>query len=166
MKAFIVMGVAGCGKSSVGEQLAKRFGFEFIEGDDLHDPASIEKMSGGNSLTDEDRMPWLRRIGERVANSSEPVVISCSALKRSYRDLIRLHADKPVLFLHLSAPQPVIAKRIKQRAGHFMPPALLTSQFQTLEPLDGDEPRAVIDIIQPLERSINDAGKIVEQYFR
>ena len=163
MKAFIVMGVAGCGKSSVGEPLAQRLGFVFIEGDNLHDPASIEKMSSGQSLTDEDRMPWLQRIGEQVAISTGPVVISCSALRRTYRETIRLHAKEPVFFLHLSAPQSIIAERMEQRAGHFMPTTLLDSQFQTLEPLTDDEAGAVIDITRSLAHSINDACKTVEQ---
>jgi len=159
------MGVAGCGKSSVGERLAKHFDCVFIEGDNLHDPASIEKMSSGQSLTDEDRMPWLQRIGEQVAKSAEPVVISCSALRRIYRDAIRLHAKQPLLFLHLSAPQSIIAERMDLRTGHFMPAALLDSQFQTLEPLADDEAGAVIDITRSLDRSINDAVSTVEKHF-
>ncbi len=166
MTGIVIMGVAGCGKSSVGAQLAERFGCLFIEGDDLHDQSSIDKMSSGHSLTDADREPWLQRVGEQISGCADPVIVSCSALKRAYRDVIRLSAGRQVLFLHLSAPQSVIADRMQQRTNHFMPPALLTSQFQTLEPLDGDEPGAVIDITQPLEQSINDAGKIVEQYFR
>ena len=166
MTAVVIMGVAGCGKSSVGAQLAERFNCVFIEGDDLHDQSSIDKMSGGRSLTDADREPWLQRIGNQLAISTDPVIVSCSALKRVYRDTIRNHAGKQVLFIHLSAPQSVIADRMQRRTGHFMPTELLDSQFQTLEPLASDEHGSVIDITQPLELSINDAGKIVEQYFK
>ena len=166
MTAVVIMGVAGCGKSSVGAQLAERFDCVFIEGDDLHDQSSIDKMSGGRSLTDVDREPWLQRIGNQLAISTDPVIVSCSALKRVYRDTIRIHAGKQVLFIHLSAPQSVIADRMQRRTGHFMPTELLDSQFQTLEPLASDEHGSVIDIAQPLELSINDAGKIVEQYFK
>jgi len=165
MTAIVIMGVAGCGKSTVGSALAERFDFAYVEGDELHDASSIEKMSSGISLTDEDREPWLQRIGEQLANSAGPLVISCSALKRSYRDLIRLYAGKRVLFLHLSAPQAVIAKRMEQRAGHFMPPALLDSQFQTLEVLSNDETGAEIDITQSLERVITDASEVVERTY-
>ena len=166
MTAVVIMGVAGCGKSSVGAQLAERFNCVFIEGDDLHDQSSIDKMSGGRSLTDADREPWLQRIGNQLAISTDPVIVSCSALKRVYRDTIRIHAGKQVLFIHLSAPQSVIADRMQRRTGHFMPTELLDSQFQTLEPLASDEHGSVIDITQPLELSINDAGKIVEQYLK
>lgn len=161
MAGIVIMGVAGCGKSTVGAALAEHFGFVYVEGDELHDASSIEKMSAGIGLTDDDRLPWLQRIGEQLANSAGPMVISCSALKRSYRDLIRLHAGKSVLFLHLSAPQPVIAKRMEQRAGHFMPPALLDSQFQTLEPLSNDETGTEIDITRSLEQVIDDASNVV-----
>ena len=166
MTAVVIMGVAGCGKSSVGAQLAERFDCVFIEGDDLHDQSSIDKMSGGRSLTDVDREPWLQRIGNQLAISTDPVIVSCSALKRVYRDTIRIHAGRQVLFIHLSAPQSVIADRMQRRTGHFMPTELLDSQFQTLEPLASDEHGSVIDIAQPLELSINEAGKIVEQYFK
>ena len=131
MTAVVIMGVAGCGKSSVGAQLAERFNCVFIEGDDLHDQSSIDKMSGGRSLTDADRGPWLQRIGNQLAISTDPVIVSCSALKRVYRDTIRIHAGKQVLFIHLSAPQSVIADRMQRRTGHFMPAELLDSQFQT-----------------------------------
>lgn len=162
--AVVVMGVAGCGKSTVGLALAQRLKYLYVEGDELHDPASIEKMSSGQSLTDSDRWPWLQRVGKQLSDNNKAVVISCSALKRAYRDVIRQHAGKPVLFLHLSAPQSVIADRMQLRTGHFMPPELLASQFQTLEPLQADEAGAEIDITQSLEDSIASACKIVEQY--
>ena len=161
--AVVVMGVAGCGKSTVGLALAQQLEYAYVEGDELHDPASIEKMSSGQSLTDSDRWPWLQRVGRQLSGNT-PVVISCSALKRTYRDVIRQYAGKPVLFLHLSAPQSVIADRMQLRTGHFMPPELLTSQFQTLEPLQADEAGAEIDLTQSLEDSIHSACKIVEQY--
>ena len=140
------MGVAGCGKTSVGEALAARTGMGFIDSDALHSAESIAKMSRGVPLDDADRIPWLGVVGRVLKEHEGPVAIGCSALKRSYRDIIREGAGEPVFFLHLAAERAVIARRMETREGHFMPPSLLESQFATLEPLEPGETGQAIDI--------------------
>ncbi|TSJ64460.1 gluconokinase [Starkeya sp. 3C] len=140
----VVMGVCGSGKSSIGRALAGRHGWSFLEGDDLHPPGNVERMSQGQPLTDDDRHDWLAAIGERIAEADHAgagLVVACSALKRSYRD--QLSAVSPrVMFLHLSGDRALIEARMAARAGHFMPLSLIDSQFATLEPPQPDE-RAV-----------------------
>ncbi len=145
---MIVMGVSGCGKTTVGEALAVRLGAGFTDGDDLHPAANIARMSRGEALTDADRWPWLTRVGEALRGDGMRIV-GCSALKRSYRDHIRRVAGGPVMFIHLAGPKAVIAERMRARRGHFMPPALLDSQFATLEPPGPDEGAVTVDIDQP-----------------
>lgn len=157
------MGVAGCGKSTVGKALANKFGWEFIEGDDLHSADNIEKMSRGEPLTDEDRRPWLTQIGEHFHKSSQDLVISCSALRRSYRQFIQQSAHAPVFYLHLHTDQSVIADRMAAREDHFMPASLLDSQYQTLELLDADENGQMIDIADSVEQVISNAIQVVLQ---
>jgi gluconokinase len=145
------MGVAGSGKSSVGEPLAERLGVDFGEADDFHPRRNIEKMSAGQALDDEDRKPWLEAIGDFLADHADTgVVVTCSALKRSYRDLLRTKAPAAV-FLHLTGPEKLLAERMGSRKGHFMPTSLLGSQLETLEPLQPDELGYVADIAQPVE---------------
>jgi gluconokinase len=138
----IVMGVSGSGKSLLARGLADRLGWPFLEGDDLHPPANVDAMASGTPLTDEDRGPWLDRVGawvdeQRRADTS--AVVTCSALRRSYRD--RLRAGRPgVLFCHVTADPAVLERRMRARQGHFMPPSLLPSQLAVLEPLGPDEP--------------------------
>ncbi|WP_417413262.1 gluconokinase [Hoeflea sp.] len=153
------MGVSGCGKTSVGEGLSKSTGIRFIDGDALHPKANVDKMSAGNPLTDEDRWPWLEAIGREFAKSPEPLIIGCSALKRSYRDRIRHQAGAMVTFIHLTGTREVIGKRMQARKDHFMPPALLDSQFAALEPPTADEDSISIDIDQPLEAIIAQAAE-------
>ncbi len=134
---IVVMGVSGCGKSTVGAALAARLGLPFIEGDGLHAPASVAKMAAGLPLEDADRWPWLDRIGAALAAPPGGAVASCSALRRAYRD--RLRAAVPGLaFLHLAGDRTTIAARVAARPGHFMPPALIDSQFATLEPPEAE----------------------------
>ena len=147
----IVMGVAGCGKSSVGEAVAKTLGAVYADGDDLHPPSNIAKMSAGTPLNDDDRAPWLDQVGARLKEASGPILVGCSALKKTYRDRIRLAADAPVTFLHLAGSRAVIEARMSAREGHFMPVALLDSQFATLEPLQDDELSVIVDIDQTFE---------------
>ena len=151
---MVLMGVAGCGKTSVGMALAIRLGATYRDGDDLHPKANIAKMSRGEPLTDEDRWPWLALVGRSLRGDGVHIV-GCSALKRSYRDQIRREAGGPVTFIHLAGSQSVIAARMAARTGHFMPPALLASQFAALEPPGPDEPAITVDIDQPFEAVID-----------
>jgi gluconokinase len=142
------MGVSGCGKSTVAPLLAQELGGIFIDGDELHPDANIAKMASGTPLTDQDREPWLREVGNRLTSASGTIVIACSALKRSYRDLIRAAAPDTA-FAHLHGNRELLAKRLTTRPGHFMPVTLLDSQLATLEPLGPDEQGARFDIAQP-----------------
>lgn len=144
----VIMGVAGCGKSSVGEGLAARLGIPYRDGDDLHTPEAVEKMRAGTPLTDEDRWPWLDRVAEVLAKEA-PVIVGCSALRRAYRDRIRAGAGGPVRFVHLAGSREVILARMAARKGHYMPTSLLDSQFATLEAPGPDE-ALTVDIDQPL----------------
>ena len=155
---IVVMGVSGSGKSTVGAALAQRLGVPFADADDMHPAANITKMAAGVPLDDEDRRPWLDRIGAWLAGQPAGGVISCSALKRIYRDQLRTHAPD-VEFLQLAGSWDVIARRQASRPGHFMPASLLASQFAILEPLEPDEPGVVIDVDQSVD-------SIVEQYAR
>ncbi|CAL9284976.1 MULTISPECIES: gluconokinase [unclassified Streptomyces] len=142
----VVMGVAGTGKTTIGPLVAERLGVPYAEGDDFHPPANIAKMSAGVPLDDADRWPWLDAIG-RWAGGRAGLggVVSSSALKRSYRD--RLRAAAPgVVFLHLTGDRALIEERMAARRGHFMPTALLDSQFATLQPLGPDEAGVAVDV--------------------
>jgi gluconokinase len=153
---IVVMGVSGSGKSTVGAALAQRLRVPFADADDFHPPANIAKMTAGHALDDEDRGPWLDSIGQWLAAHPAGAVMSCSALKRAYRDQLREHcADFE--FLHLAGTPEVIGRRQASRPGHFMPASLLASQFATLEPLTDDERGVVIDVDQ-------DIDSIVENY--
>jgi gluconokinase len=142
---IVVMGVSGSGKSTVGAALAGRLRVPFEDADDLHPRANIEKMTRGEPLDDSDRWPWLERMGEWLTAHATGGVIACSALKRSYRDQLRHHCPD-VEFLHLESGRDVIERRQAGRPGHFMPATLLTSQFETLEPLAPDERGVVVDV--------------------
>lgn len=146
----VVMGVSGSGKSTVGAALAQRVRAPFADADDFHPPENIAKMSAGHALDDADRHPWLESIGEWLARHADGGVVSCSALKRSYRDQLRAHAPS-VVFVHLDGPIEVITRRQATRPGHFMPATLLQSQFDTLEPLGSDEAGAVVDVDQSVD---------------
>lgn len=145
---MILMGVAGCGKSSVGAALAERLGVPYCDGDDLHPSANVEKMRQGLPLTDADRWPWLDLVAELLATEA-PVIVGCSALKRAYRDRIRAGAGGPVRFVHLDGSRELIAARMAARTGHYMPLSLLDSQFAALEAPGPDEALRV-SIDQPL----------------
>jgi gluconokinase len=148
------MGVSGCGKTSVGKMLASHMGFRFIEGDSRHPDANVEKMTAGIALTDDDRWPWLEALGAELASEAD-TVISCSALKKSYRDLLRARAGRPMTFLFLQGSRSTLAARMTGRRGHYMPAALLDSQLATLE-LPGSERDVVtIEIDQSLERIVS-----------
>ncbi|WSH53359.1 gluconokinase [Rhizobium beringeri] len=152
--AIIVMGVSGCGKSSVGEKLAEVLHLAFVEGDALHPAANVEKMSKGIPLTDEDRMPWLDRIGEDMKASlekSEGIIVSCSALKRIYRDRLRAAAGDNLFFVYLEGSRALLMKRMGERKGHFMPVSLLDSQLATLEVPTGEPGVVTVDIDDTIE---------------
>ncbi|GCD91424.1 gluconokinase [Nocardioides sp. LS1] len=153
---LVVMGVSGSGKSTVGAALAQRFGVPFEDADDLHPAANIAKMSAGQPLDDLDREPWLERIGEWLATRADGGVVSCSALKRSYRDHLRRHVPD-LGFVHLEGSHEVIARRQASRPGHFMPASLLASQFATLEPLEADERGIVVDVDQSVDAIVEQA---------
>jgi gluconokinase len=144
----VVMGVSGSGKTTVGQGIAEAMGWKYAEGDEFHSAANVEKMTSGHPLTDEDRWPWLRAIGSWLSErerSGESAVVTCSALRRVYRDLLR--EDRPaVRFCHVAAPAELIQERLMHRHGHYMPPSLLPSQLATLEPLQPDEPGAVVSV--------------------
>ena len=151
---YIVMGVSGCGKSSIGAGFAKAIGAQFLDGDDLHPAENVAKMAAGQALNDEDRAPWLADVGRAFHGAKGDMVIGCSALKRAYRDIIRQAAAGPVTFLHLHGEKAVIAARMQAREDHFMPPALLDSQFATLEWPDKDETAISVNIDQTPEAII------------
>lgn len=144
------MGVTGAGKSTVGAALARALGAEFVEGDDFHPPENRARMAAGIPLTDADRAGWLQALAAQLAQAhadGRGLVVSCSALKRSYRDVLR--AAAPVRFVFLDGDRALIAERLDRRAGHFMPPALLDSQFATLEAPTPDEEAWRLDVATP-----------------
>ena len=155
---LVVMGVSGSGKSTVGAALAQRLRVPFADADDFHPAANIAKMTAGRPLDDHDRGPWLESVGEWLADHEEDGgVMSCSALKRSYRDKLR-HLTHGLAFVHLTGSREVVARRQASRPGHFMPPSLLSSQFATLEPLEPDEHGFVIDIDQSIDAIVEAAA--------
>ncbi len=152
-QAVVVMGVSGCGKSAVANGVAQHFAWRAVDGDDLHAPDAVAKMRAGTPLTDTDRWPWLDRVGATLANAAHGAsgtVVACSALRRAYRDRLR-SACPGVRFVFLDGDAALIATRMGQRQGHYMPTTLLTSQLQALERPGLDEPDVFrMDIAQPL----------------
>lgn len=148
----LVMGVCGCGKTTVGRALAEELGWEFLDADDLHPPSNVAKMASGVALTDEDRWPWYERIADelrRATAAGQHVVLACSALRQTYRDRLTRSIDLRVVYLKGDAA--TITPRLASRRGHFMPASLLASQFEALE-----EPRdaIVVDVAEPLEAQV------------
>ncbi len=142
----IVMGVSGSGKTTVARGIAAAMGWPFAEGDDFHSDANVAKMASGHPLTDDDRWPWLRSIGEWIdahLRSGSGAVVTCSALRRVYRDLLR-EGRPGVRFCHVASDAGLIADRLAHRKGHYMPPSLLPTQLAALEPLQPDEPGVVV----------------------
>ncbi|MDH6193941.1 gluconokinase [Mycobacterium frederiksbergense] len=152
----VVMGVSGSGKSTVGAALARRLRVPFADADDFHPAANIAKMAAGHALDDADRYPWLETIGDWLGQHRDGGVMSCSALKRLYRNQLRRHCSE-VVFLHLTGSPEVIGRRQAGRPGHYMPASLLASQFETLEDLGPDESGVTIDVDQSIDA-------IVDQY--
>ncbi|MER9312735.1 gluconokinase [Mesorhizobium australicum] len=152
---IVVMGVSGCGKTEVGVEIAARLGIAFVEGDTLHPRGNVEKMSAGIPLADDDRWPWLDLVGAALRQAREAgrgLVVSCSALKKSYRDRLRHVAGGPLFFVFLDGSRSLLQARLAARRDHFFPPALLDSQFGALEH-PGDEKLVVtVDIDAPIDR--------------
>ena len=152
--AVVVMGVSGCGKTAVGSLLAQRLGARFIDADDLHPPANVEKMRAGIPLDDADRAPWLRLLNARLREAAgEPVVLACSALKQRYRDTLA-EGVPGLRFVHLAGSRELIAARLAARQHRYMPTTLLDSQFATLEP---PAEAIVVDVALPLEAAVEAA---------
>ena len=145
---WVVMGVSGCGKSTVGQVLATTQGVPYVEGDQFHPEANVAKMSAGTPLNDDDRAGWLLALQAQLRDAQQRdagLVLSCSALKRRYRDLLR-QGDPALRFAHLKGPKELISARMQARVNHYMPPSLLDSQFRDLEPLQADEAGITLDI--------------------
>lgn len=150
-RVVVVMGVTGTGKTTVGRRLAEGLGVPYAEADDFHSEANIARMSAGKPLKDEDRVPWLDAIGAWAAGQAgQGGVVSCSALRRAYRDRLRAAAPE-LFFVHLVGDRRLIADRLAGRQDHFMPPTLLDSQFALLEPLQEDEAGAAVSVVDPSE---------------
>ena len=146
---YVMMGVSGAGKSLIGARFAAELDIEFVEGDTLHSPDNVKKMTAGIALTDDDRHAWLLRIAARLREAQRAgvgLIVACSALKRSYRDLLRSHGAADVRFVYLAGGRALLAERLAQRRGHFMPQSLLDSQLATLEAPSPDEHAWVCDI--------------------
>ncbi len=158
--AVVVMGVCGCGKSTVGKSVADRFGCAFLEGDAFHPPANVAKMSSGQPLQDEDRWPWLDMLGMALGAATREqgsAVAACSALKRVYRDRLTGAARMPVRFVHLAGAPELLAARMAARTNHFMPPGLLDSQLATLEIPQAGEVALTLDVAQPPDHLLDAA---------
>lgn len=148
---WVIMGVSGCGKSTIGAALADFLALPFLEGDEFHPPGNVAKMSAGTPLDDNDRAGWLQALAAEIGSARERgtgLVLSCSALKRRYRDMLR-QADPALRFVHLQGPASLIAERMARRTDHYMPPSLLESQLRDLEPLQDDEAGCKLDITLP-----------------
>ena len=159
------MGVSGCGKSSVGRGIARTLGLHFVEGDELHPPANVERMAAGIALTDADRHGWLQEVANQLANPTAQaggVVVSCSALKRAYRDLLRARTPE-LRFVYLHGAPELLAERMAGRTGHYMPPSLLRSQLDTLEAPGDDERPLRFDIAQPVDTIVAEASRQLQR---
>ena len=154
---YVVMGVSGAGKTLIGTRLARSLGIAFVEGDDYHPPDNVARMAAGIPLTDADRLGWLGAIAARIADAKrngEGLVVACSALKRKYRDLLRV-ADPDLRFIHLAGERELLAERLLHRRGHFMPPTMLDSQLDILEAPSPEEHAWVCDVAESPETIVS-----------
>lgn len=153
---WVVMGVSGAGKSEIGARLAAELGVPYLEGDSFHPPANVAKMSAGIPLDDADRAGWLQKLSEEIANArqrGEGLVLSCSSLKRRYRDVLR-KGDPGLRFAHLNGERNILEQRMRTRPGHYMPASLLDSQLRDLEPLQADESGLCLDLALPPQQLV------------
>ena len=156
---YVIMGVCGSGKSLIGAMLARELGVDFVEGDALHPPDNVKRMAAGTPLTDDDRQGWLTAIAARLRDARRAgvgLVVSCSALKRKYRDLLRSAGDADVRFVFLAGDRSLVAERLANRRGHFMPVSLLDSQLATLEEPSSDERAWACDVRETPESIVAD----------
>lgn len=164
---LILMGVSGCGKSTLANELNQYLKWPFQEGDALHPQANIQKMSQGQPLNDDDRWPWLEKCHEWLLdcerNHEGKGLLTCSALKRIYRNYLRKNIKSPLYFLYLKVPYEILVKRLENRQGHFMPASLLDSQLKSLEPLQSDEPYLEIDMAHPPEVVVKNTLRQLQQ---
>lgn len=154
---IVIMGVSGCGKSTIARSLARNLRVKFLDADKFHPPSNIEKMSSGTPLTDADREPWLDDVGARIAEAAAErgmVVAACSALRRVYRERLNRASDLNLLFILLEGSREVLERRVNRRTSHFMPPALLDSQLATLERPTADERAFAVSISQPVKKMV------------
>jgi gluconokinase len=159
MTVLVVMGVSGSGKTTVAALLAGRLGWDLQEGDDLHPPANVAKMHAGHPLTDEDRWPWLDDVAAWIrahTSTGRPGVITCSALRRIYRDRLRGEPPDDLVFVHVAGSRELLADRLRARTGHYMPAALLDSQFATLEEPGPDEDVVTVDAATTPDAMVTD----------
>jgi gluconokinase len=165
LHGLIVMGVAGSGKTTIAQALADRIGWRFEDGDVFHPASSVEKMRSGHPLTDEDRWPWLRAIAaeiDRTDKAGGHIIIACSALKRSYRDIL-IGSRNSVRLIYLKGSLDLIRQRLQARRGHFMPPQLLDSQFATLQEPAPDERAIVVDVAPTVDAIVDDVVRQLRQ---
>jgi len=163
----LVLGVSGSGKTTVGKALAELTGLPFVEGDDFHPAANVAKMSAGRALDDADREPWLRALADRVRHSveaDEGLVVACSALKRAYRDGLRAAAGSRLWCLYLALDRDTAWDRVSRRTGHYMPARLVDSQFETLQPLEPDEPGMTMDATADLPAQLTRVRAAVDRF--
>lgn len=154
---IVIMGVSGCGKTTIARSLARSLRVKFMDADKFHPPANIEKMSSGTPLTDADREPWLDDVGARIGEAAGErgmAVAACSALRRTYRERLKRASGRDLLFVLLDGSREVLERRVNRRTSHFMPPALLDSQLATLERPDSDERAISVSISQPVKKMV------------
>lgn len=166
IRSIVVMGVSGSGKSTIGTLLAHELNFSFSDGDSLHSPENIAIMSSGRALTDEDRLPWLKSVGELLHSAdaqNQGIVVACSALKHSYRDILRSYVPH-IFFVFLDGSSEVVQERILARSHEFMPASLLASQFANLEPLMEDEQGVKVDITLSPQEIVNGISNEIGTY--
>lgn len=156
IRHLVLMGVSGCGKSTVGKELAVRTGIRYIDGDSLHPVENVGRMQRGLALTDADRRPWLDLCGTALGQGHKGIILGCSALRRTYRDVLRNKSGhQDLLFVHLTGDSALLHERLVSRQDHYMPPTLLKSQLDTLEPPDKDENTLTIGIELPIAKQVD-----------